>query len=275
MAEIFKFEKAQAAVRQIGGFVMTETATDILRTLKNVQSIDGTAMTYISGGTGIGKTRALIRFCQEQKGQAIYHSVVKGQGNPYDLATLLMGLYLDDASISGLEVILRGKKRYADLGNDLNAASAMIADEIGPDRILVIDEGQNLNQRHKKTSERGASFGWLQGLAEQGCFKLILCGDLTLAPMIEADQQLHSRMIRWRKIKSASRADVAAFLSATDLDTPEVVEVLHHVARRPGGLRNVEQVIWDARIFAGEGALTPAHVRAAIIDLGLEPKGGA
>lgn len=80
-------------------------------------------------------------------------------------------------------------------------------------------------------------------------------------------------MIRWRKIKSASRADVVAFLSDTDLDTPEVVEVLHHVARRPGGLRNVEQVIWNARKFAGQGAVTPAHVRAAIIDLGLESKG--
>ena len=157
-----------------------------------------------------------------------------------------------------------GKKRYADLGNDLNAASAMIADEIGPDRILVLDEGQNLNQRHKKTSERGASFGWLQGLVAKGGFKLIICGDLTLAPMIEVDKQLHTRMIRWRKINTNSRADVAAYLSDTKVDTPEIVEVLYQIARRSGGLRIVKRVIDAAQGFAGEGALTSAHIRAAI-----------
>ena len=273
MAEILKFEKAQAVVRPIGGFVMTETATDILRTLNTVRSIYGTAMTYISGGTGIGKTEALINFCQQQKGRSIFHSVMKGQGNPYDLATLLLGLDLVFHDRPHLEVIQMGKKRYADLGNDLNAASALIADEIGPDRILVLDEGQNLNQRHKKTSERGASFGWLQGLVAKGGFKLIICGDLTLAPMIEADKQLHTRMIRWRKINTNTRADVAAFLSDSELDTPEIVEVLYQVARRTGGLRMVKRVIDAAQGFAGQGTLTSAHIRAAIIDNNLEPKG--
>ena len=273
MAEILKFEKAQAAVRPIGGFVMTETATDILRTLNTVRSIYGDAMTYISGGTGIGKTEALTKFCQQQNGRSIFHSVMKGQGNPYDLATLLLGLDLVFHDRPHLEVIQLGKKRYADLGNDLNAASALIADEIGPDRILMLDEGQNLNQRHKKTSERGASFGWLQGLVAKGGFKLIICGDLTLAPMIEADKQLHTRMIRRRKINTNTRADVAAYLSDSELDTPEIVEVLYQVARRTGGLRMVKRVIDAAQGFAGDGALTSAHIRAAIIDNNLEPKG--
>ena len=273
MAELLKFEKPHIT-RPIGGFVMTETATDVMRTLNRVATVFGPAMTFISGGTGIGKTSALVRFCAEQNGRAIYHSVIQGQGNPYDLATLLMGLDFDSDSLSALEVILRGKKRYAALGNDLNAAAAIIAEEIGPDRYLVLDEAQNLNQRHKKTSEKGLSFGWLKGLVLQGCFKLVLCGDLTLAPMIEADKTLHTRMIRWRKINSCSKADVAAFLSDTDLDTAELIEVFHHVARKPGGLRNVEQVIWSASSFAGQQALTSSHVLAAIYDLGLEPKGG-
>lgn len=198
---------------------------------------------------------------------------MKGQGNPYDRATLLLGLDLVFHDRPHLEVIQLGKKRYAGLGNDLNAASAMIADEIGPDRILVLDEGQNLNQRHKKTSERGASFGWLQGLVAKGGFKLIICGDLTLSPMIEADKQLHTRMIRWRKINTNSRADVGAYLSDSELDTPEIIEVLYQIARRTGGLRMVERVIDAAQGFAGDGALTSAHIRAANIDNNLEPKG--
>ena len=256
MAEILRFEKPEFQTLEPGGSIETATAADILLSIDLIRSIEGSALTMIAGVPGVGKIRTLRHYCDAMGDKAVYHTVARGEGNRYNLATVFLG-----------------KREFAQHGNGLTTARQFIAGGMGQGRLLVIDEAQYLDQKHKKTSGRGASFGWLQGLAEQGCVKLILCGDLTLAPMIEADQQLHSRMVRWRKIKSASRADVAAFLSDTDLDTIEMVEVQHHVARGPGGLRNVEQVIWDARIFAGEDPLTPAHIRAATFDLGLEPNG--
>ena len=94
MAEILKFEKAQAEVRPIGGFVMTATATDIRRTLNTVRSIYGTAMTYISGGTGIGKTEALIRFCQQLKGQVDFPFGDEGSGQSLRSGNIAVGLGL-------------------------------------------------------------------------------------------------------------------------------------------------------------------------------------
>lgn len=57
-------------------------------------------------------------------------------------------------------------------------------------------------------------------------------------------------------------------------DGPEV-RVLSAIARKGGSLRNVTAVLDMARIFAGDDPLTGKHVRAAMMDLKLDPKGGA
>lgn len=62
MADLLKFATAAARPRDPDGFVMTETAEDILRSLELVRAVDGTAMTMIAGAPGVGKTRAVHRF---------------------------------------------------------------------------------------------------------------------------------------------------------------------------------------------------------------------
>lgn len=52
------------------------------------------------------------------------------------------------------------------------------------------------------------------------------------------------------------------------------VDLLTAVAKLPGGLRNVENVIRMAGIFAGRDKVTAVHLKAAIKDLKLDQSGG-
>jgi len=53
------------------GFVRTETARDIWRSLDLVRSIDGPAGTMISGAPGIGKTETLLEYAEQQGQEAV------------------------------------------------------------------------------------------------------------------------------------------------------------------------------------------------------------
>lgn len=70
-------------------------------------------------------------------------------------------------------------------------------------------------------------------------------------------------------ITEVDRADVEALAAANGLQEREIVTALAAVAKLKGGLRNVENVIRNAELFAGGGAVTGQHVKAAIIDLKL------
>ena len=254
--EILRFEKPEFQTLEPGGYIETATAADILLSIDLIRSIEGSALTMIAGAPGVGKTRTLRHYCDAMGDKAVYHTVARGEGNPYNLATVLLG-----------------KREFAQRGNDLTTARQFIAGGMGQGRLLVIDEAQYLDQKHKKTSERGMGFEWLRALAEEGDFDLVFCGDLTLALMIEAFPQLQSRMRRPVIIKAVSKVDVAAMASCFGLDSTETITALYHVARHRGGLRNVENVLRMAVLFAGGGKPDGGHLLSAIMDLNLEPKG--
>jgi len=60
------------------GSIRTETAQDIPRSPALVQSIDGPAITMISGAPGIGKTETLLDHCRENGQEAIYVAIAAG-----------------------------------------------------------------------------------------------------------------------------------------------------------------------------------------------------
>ena len=103
---------------------------------------------------------------------------------------------------------------------------------------------------------------------------MVFCGDLNLPRAIETMPQLQSLIMRPVVIKQTSRKDVAAVVEGTAFDTPATIDALHAIARLKGGLRNVENVTRLAQLFVGNASPTPDHLKAAIIDMKLAPKGG-
>ena len=257
MAEILRFEKPELPPMEPGAYIETATAADIRLSIDLIQSIGGGALTLIAGAPGVGKTRTLEKVCDETGQGSVYLSVAKGEGNPWNLATALLGQW-----------------RGSPLGNDLTGARHQLAGYIGPNRILLIDEAQHLDQKHKKTGERGAGFEWLRALADEAGCRLVFCGDLTLVPMIEGFPQLQSRMRRPVVIKAAKRSDVAAIASGFGVDFPDAVTALYQVSCHRGGLRNVENVLRMAALFARGNVIEGGHLLSAIQDLNLAPKGG-
>lgn len=67
-----------------------ETELEIHRSLALVRSIDGPAMTVISGAPGVGKTQTLLRYAQDQDQAAVYVAIAKGEGNPSHVAAAVL-----------------------------------------------------------------------------------------------------------------------------------------------------------------------------------------
>ena len=201
MPEVLNFEKPEAAVPDEYGFIRTTTAERILMTLSFVRSLPGPEMSMICGVTGVGKTRALKHYLQTYGQSAMYLSVVKGEGNPDALSTAIKAQF----SAGGIPT-----KDW----RNLTERRIECGNLIGPNRILLVDEAQNLHQRNKASATKGAGFGWLSAMATEVGFDRILCGNMTL-PTIMADfPDLRDRM-RWPvTIKATTRADVVAIVRA-------------------------------------------------------------
>jgi DNA transposition AAA+ family ATPase len=248
MAEFLRIANAESRPRRSDEFVYTETARDILRSVELVRTLPGTAMTMITGEPGVGKTQALQHRCASEGFDAVYLSIANGEGKPTAIATNLLRMYRTEAN-----------------GMSLSAMRDTLAQYIGRGRLLVLDEAQYLDPN-------GAE--WVRALAEDGGFDLILSGDLALRALVARIPQLYSRMIRPVVVKTVTRADVAAMVEGTALATTKAIDALHAVARMKGGLRNVENVTRITGLFAGGDRPTVDHLKAAIIDMKLAPKGG-
>ena len=195
MPEILNFAKASEPVSDEYGFIRTETALDILRTLTLMQSIKGPAVSMISGAPGIGKTETLMHYERENPQTALRISIPKGEGNVSHVSAHILNLF------------------YPHKGHDNNMTvrRRQIMDSIGKGRILLVDEAQNLFQRNKAACTKGASFGWLVAASEEGGFDLVFCGDLALSSIIMLEfPHLQSRMRRPVLISAAAMGDVVS-----------------------------------------------------------------
>ncbi|MDZ4392963.1 AAA family ATPase [Cypionkella sp.] len=257
MSEVLKLAKSSIPEADAEGFIRTETAEDILRSLALVRSINGPAVTLISGAPGIGKTETLLHSQRQDWDGSIYVSIAKGEGNPFHVASRILSQFGDSKT--------RGK--------GLDELRQVVGAYVGKRRILLVDEAQNLFQRHKLSATKGSSFGWLVAASEEGGFDLAFCGDLTLPSIFMEFPHLQSRMRRPVVVKSVSRADVSALAQQEGLSGRVEVDLLAAIAKLPGGLRNVENVIRMASIFAGREKVSGTHLKAAVDDLKLHQSG--
>ncbi len=259
MAQHLRIANTGIVGRAPGDWADTETACDILRSLEMVREAEQPAMTMIAGSPGVGKTQAVKQYCSQLGHDGIYIQAARGEGTAWNFAKLLAGIF------GGPQVI-----KF----NTLAEARMLLSRYIGHRRLLVVDEAQYLHQKNGKTNQVGEAFEWLRATADMGKFDVVFCGDLNLISAVNAMPQLQSRMLRPVIVKEACRADVAAIVEGTAFANGKAIDALHHVARMKGGLRNVGNVTRIALLFAGSDHPTLAHLKAAIIDMKLAPKGG-
>ena len=133
-----QFDKKPEAPPVRGGFVMTPTARNILRSLDLVASECGGAITLVAAAPGIGKTEALWS-CKHARPDAIMFTAVDGEGGPWGAACQL-------AQLLGLS---------EPKANNLMVDRQRIAEEIGADGLLLVDEAQYLARRNPKGADDG------------------------------------------------------------------------------------------------------------------------
>lgn len=258
MAEHLRLAKTDSPP-QAGGFVMTETARDILRSVTLVRQMGGAALTMIAGAPGVGKSEALKHYKTDCDPNCIYIQAVRGEGTPWNFAHSIA------------EQFGYGAPYF----QTVQEARVHFGRAIGPDCLLIVDEAQYLDQKNRRTGKTGEALEWVRGMAETGGFPVVLCGDLTLATAVCTMPQLQSRMRRPIILKKANAKDVHAIAKAEGFGDPAALRALEGVAGLRGGLRNVENVIRVAYMFAGSNAPDLSHLKAAIADMKLLPKGGA
>ncbi len=259
MAEVVQLAKPWPEAGVTGGIAMTESAQDILRSAQLVSSEFGGAITLIAAAPGIGKTKSLMHFKHNFRPNAWCHTAVKGEDDtPWGAATQLMAM---------LEI---GRPN----NRNLRASREKIAEAIGVDGLLIVDEAQNLIRHNLRGGDDWSSFEWMRALSEEGCFSIIFSGDLALLELQQHLPQLWRRMRRRVVIKSVLKADVEALVAWRGLGGNAITEPLYRAARRGGGLGDVDNAISHARLLAGGNTPTASHILAALEDLKLHETGG-
>lgn len=212
----------------------------------------------IAGVPGAGKSEAVKSCADQYPAHCIYIQAVRGEGTPWSFAHSL-GNHWGYAKPS--------------FGSVQEARMAF-----GPyfpsDSLLIVDESQYLHQKNRHTGKTGEALEWVRGLAETWGFQVALCGDLDLVTAVASMPQLQSRMRRSVIIKRVNARDVSEIVDGTGWESREAMSALSAIAKHKGGLRNVENVIRVAELFAGNDMPQLAHLKAAIVDMKLAPKGG-
>lgn len=257
MAEHLKLINPEAPP-QVGRFVLTETARDILLTLRLVQGTSGGAMTMIAAAPGTGKTETLYHFLLQSR-RVFLAQAVSGEGGVWSVAQGLFSLLnLGDPN-----------------GRDLADARRRIGDAIGFDGMLLLDEAQYLTQKNPRGRDDNNAFEWLRAISEASGCKIVFCGDLALGATVDKIPQLRRRMLRPILVRQVTKEDVEAVVRAKGYTDPIVFDALTLIARRGGGLGDVDNVLSHAQLLTSSGRVELGHVMAAIEDLKLNTKARA
>jgi len=146
MTQPIRLAKVSDRPRRIGDWAETQTARDITRSLEMVTAIDGPGFTMIAGGPGTGKTTAVRRFCEARGHDALYIQAARGEGTVWNFARALSGHW----------------GHAVPHFNTHAEARFILAQHIGRNTLLVVDEAQYLHQRNRRTGQTGAAFEWLR-----------------------------------------------------------------------------------------------------------------
>lgn len=255
MADLLHINKPQQS-RHGSGLVLTETATNILRSVKLVADEPGT-LTMVAGIPGVGKSETLLRYVQNNP-EAIKLDIVAGEGKIWDLATSFMELF--DMGTPNNRRMREERQR--------------ITEAIGADRVVIFDEAQYLANYNPRGGFNFDAYEWVRAMAEEGSFSVVFCGDLSLADTIGSVPQLRRRMVRPVVIRSVPKGDVVTFAEARGVTDATITDTLAAIAKRHGGLADVKRTLDHAAQRAGDRRIAASDVKAALQYLGLSTQGG-
>lgn len=266
MAEVVEFAKPEAEFPAKDGFVMTDSARNMLRSLKMGRSL-GNAFTLIAAAPGTGKTEALKYFAACENAEKItpdgrykfdevfLHTAVAGEGTPWGLASQFMHIWRMGQPNS---------RKLTEMRQDIGRV-------VGAGNMLLVDEAQYLVQRNSRGKDTWDLLEWLRAMADEVQFSVAYCGDLALLEMQHQLPQLWRRVLQNRPviIRNVSKGDIDAFLASRNVTDAKIADLLFRVSRRGGGLGTVAGSIVHARLLAGGKAPDSAHIMAALEDLNL------
>ncbi len=216
-----------------GWFVMTETARDMLRSLDQVRELFGGGMTMIAAAPGTGKSATVWRYLQANRRTFIVEAF-SGEGGIWS------------AAIGVFKALDLGEPNSRDLPGDREK----IAEAVGADGMLIIDEVQYLIQKNPRGKDNIDALDWLRRISEEGCCCIVFVGDLALVDAVEKLPQFKRRLRRPVIVRRVSKVDVEAVAAKSGFHDPAVINLLFAVARRAGGLGDVAHVLSHAAIFA-------------------------
>lgn len=251
MADIVKLNSHERTKPVLGGFVRTEAAVDIQRTLNKLQSSGGGAMGLIVGQPGCGKTEAIWDFKHANPGAIIYN-VTAGEGGAFSAAQELM------------RTLEMGEPNARKLATERRR----IGDQIGAGNMLLIDEAQYMVQFNTRGADSWLALEWLRSMADECYINIALIGDLYLLGMEMALPQLWGRVSTNRPviIRETAKGDVTAIAASFQVADPTSLQVLRTVSKR-GGLRQVANCCHHAWTISGGQQPRPEDIGAAVEDL--------
>lgn len=251
MADIVKLSSHERTKPVLGGFVKTEVALDIRRTLDKLQATGGGQMALIAGQPGCGKSEVMWNFKNATPG-AIIHRVTAGEGGAFSAAQELM---------LALEMGEPNARR-------LGAERRRIGEQIGAGNMLLIDEAQYMVQFNTRGADSWLALEWFRSMADECWINIALVGDLRLLGMEMALPQLWGRVSTNRPviIRETAKADMTAIAASFQIEHLTSLQMLNSVAKR-GGLRQVSNVCRHSWVVSGGKPPQPEDVAAAIEDL--------
>ncbi len=227
------------------GFVMTQTAKQIMDDLSYAQITESIVVLY--GASGVGKSKTLDEY------QRTNNNVWKVTASP-SRSTLTECLY-EIAMELGMDQAPRTK----------GPLSRVIRQRLkGSEGLVIVDEADHLDY---PTLEE------LRILQEETGIGMALVGNnkvytqLTGGRRNEDFARLFSRIAKKRGIHKTKQADVKAVAAAWNIAGETEVNLMIQISERPGGLRLLSKTLKLAAMFAKRGAITEKLLRTAFAEL--------
>lgn len=227
------------------GFVMTQTAKQIMDDLSYAQMTESIVVLY--GASGVGKSKTLDEY------QRTNNNVWKVTASP-SRSTLTECLY-EIAMELGMDQAPRTK----------GPLSRVIRQRLkGSEGLVIVDEADHLDY---PTLEE------LRILQEETGIGMALVGNnkvytqLTGGRRNEDFARLFSRIAKKRGIHKTKQADVKAVAAAWNIAGETEINLMIQISERPGGLRLLSKTLKLAAMFAKRGAITEKLLRTAFAEL--------
>ncbi|PMM32590.1 AAA family ATPase [Vibrio lentus] len=238
-------EQRNATPSKDPGFVMTQTAKQIIDDLRYAHGSSDIACIY--GASGVGKTKTLRNYMQSNNNVwmiTISPSISSLVGCLYELA---------------MELGLTNAPRRKDA-----LARAIRNRLIGTNGLVIIDEADHLKY------EALEEFRAIQEYCEVG---MVMAGNnkvytqFTGGRRNEDFARLFSRIGKKRGIHKTKQADVRAIADAWNVNGESERGLMLQISERPGGLRLLSKTLKLATMFSKDQTISEQVLRKAFAEL--------